>query len=862
MVSCVITKNLKSYRLHFKSINFYMKAIKSLQLPFLLLCLISMVILGCAEEKSIGYEQSENTINPENWPTIAPLPLDPKIEAQIDELLPKLTVEQKVGQVIQADNGSVTPEEVKKYRLGSVLSGGNSAPGPLPYADAKTWLALADEYYHASIDTTGVEVAIPYIWGIDAVHGHANLTGAIVFPHNVGLGAMRNPDLIEKIAAITAHELTVSGHDWTFAPTLAVPQDIRWGRSYEGFSENPEIVKSYSDRIVKGLQGNFGDEDFMGDGRVISSAKHFLADGATEKGVDQGDALIGETDLRDTHAAGYYGAIPAGVQTVMASFSSWQGRKLHGDKDLLTDVLKGRMGFNGFVVGDWNGHGQVPGCTNTDCAPSLNAGLDMFMAPDSWKGLYESTLQHVKDGTVPMARLDDAVRRILRVKIASGIFTKGAPSTRKNAGDESLLGLPENRAIARQAVRESMVLLKNNGGVLPLDASKTILVVGDGAASISKTCGGWTRSWQGTGHTNDEFPNSESILDGIQDAVKVAGGKVIFSVNGNTNEKADVVIAVYGEDPYAEFQGDLENLDFVPNGFDVGKLAQFRSKGIPVVTVFLSGRPLWTNPELNQSDAFVAAWLPGTEGGGVSDMLFQRDLSYDFKGRLSFTWPNSAVVSEDLVEQGSNTLFELDYGLTYKNTTTVDQLSEESGLESSEIASTGNFFSKGAAVAPWGLWLKSGDLSKQIASFPTSVGGLIVSKTDHEAQEDALRIKWTKSDFDQFRVSTPSSSDMSRQTNGAMELTFSAKSFKDGPAAVKISMGCDQDSDCEQTLDIKIEGEWKEYRISLSCFANLGVDMSKVSTAIMISAGEGVDIGLGAIRLESDIDAKPGCDGK
>ena len=269
-----------------------------------------------------------------------------------------------------------------------MLSGGNSAPGPLPYADTKKWIEMADRYYNASIDNQGVEIAIPIIWGIDAVHGHANLKGAIIFPHNIGLGAMNNPDLIEKIASITAHELTVSGHDWTFAPTLAVPQDLRWGRSYEGFSENPDLVKSYGDRIVIGLQGEFGSENFMGDGRVISSAKHFLADGATENGVDQGDALINEKELSKVHAAGYYSSIPAGVQTVMASFSSWKGRKLHGDKELLTDVLKGKMGFNGFVVGDWNGHGQVPGCVNTDCPQSLNAGLDMYMAPDSWKGLY------------------------------------------------------------------------------------------------------------------------------------------------------------------------------------------------------------------------------------------------------------------------------------------------------------------------------------------------------------------------------------------------------------------------------------------------------------------------------------------
>ncbi|MEM9528539.1 MAG: glycoside hydrolase family 3 N-terminal domain-containing protein, partial [Bacteroidota bacterium] len=334
-----------------------------------------LLTVGCNQQKELTNDVSPtSSVHPEAWTSLEPLPLDPTIEARIDQILPKLTLEQKVGQVIQADNGSVTPAEVKEYRLGSVLSGGNSAPGPKPYADTETWLAKADEYYNASIDPEGAEVAIPIIWGIDAVHGHANLSGAIIFPHNVGLGAMHNPDLIEQIAAVTAFELTVSGHDWTFAPTLAVPQDLRWGRSYEGFSEDGELVKSYADRIVYGLQGRVGADNFMGPGRVISSAKHFLADGATESGVDQGDAKISEKELRETHALGYYGAIPAGVQTVMASFSSWQGRKLHGDKELLTDVLKGRLGFTGFVVGDWNGHGQVPGCTNTDCPQSLNAG--------------------------------------------------------------------------------------------------------------------------------------------------------------------------------------------------------------------------------------------------------------------------------------------------------------------------------------------------------------------------------------------------------------------------------------------------------------------------------------------------------
>jgi beta-glucosidase len=789
------------------------------------------------------------------WTILEPLPLDPAIEAQIDEILPKLTLEQKVGQIIQADNSSVTPEEVKKYRLGSVLSGGNSAPGPLPYADADTWVEMADAYFEASIDTQGVEIAIPIILGIDAVHGHTNLEGSIVFPHNIGLGAARNPDLIQEIARITAHELTISGHDWTFAPTLAVPQDLRWGRSYEGFSEDPAIVNSYGDRIVIGLQGAVGTSEFMGQGTVISSAKHFVADGATENGVDQGDAKITEKELSDVHAAGYYSAIPAGVQTVMASFNSWNGRKLHGDKELLTDVLKGKMGFNGFVVGDWNGHGQVPGCTNTDCAQSFNAGVDMFMAPDSWRGLYENTLTQVQDGTISTERLDDAVRRILRVKLASGIYEKGLPSLRMNASDESQLGLAEHRAVARQAVRESMVLLKNNSQTLPLDPNSTILVVGDGANSISKASGGWTLSWQGTGHTNDEFPNGESILEGIRQLVNEAGGRVIYSESGEIPYPVDAVIAVYGEDPYAEFQGDREHLDFESNGFDVNLLAEYQSEDIPVVSVFLSGRPMWTNPEINNSNAFVAAWLPGSEGGGIADLLFQADPSYDFTGTLSFSWPASAVVSEN-----SETLFELGYGLAYSSQEQLSTLPEVSGLENTAVASTGEFFTKGTAIAPWSLWLDSGELDKQIASYPTSVGGLIVSKTDYQAQEDALRINWTQTNGDYVRISTASPTSLARESNGAMELSFSAKSFS-GTTTIQVGQ-CDENANCDATLPVELDSDWYEFSVSLSCFDDLGVDMSSISSAFVIKSETMADIGIANIGLTSDIDARASCDGR
>ncbi len=746
--------------------------------------------------------------------------------------------------------------------LGSVLSGGNSAPGPLPYADTQSWLEMADKYYEASIDTDGVEVAIPTIWGIDAVHGHSNLIGAIVFPHNIGLGAARNPDLIEKIAKITAYELTVSGHDWTFAPTLAVPQDVTWGRSYEGFSEDPSIVASYGDRIVYGLQGRPNDADFMGDGRVISSAKHYVGDGGTKNGVDQGDADISEADLRDTHAAGYYTAIPAGVQTVMASYSSWKGSKMHGDKELLTDVLKGRMNFNGFVVGDWNGHGQLPGCTNTDCPQSLNAGLDMYMAPDSWKGLYKSTLKHAKDGTIPMSRLDDAVRRILRVKFASGIFEKDKPSARPNAGNTALLGLPEHRAIARQAVRESLVLLKNNAKTLPLDASETIMVVGDGADNIAKAAGGWTLSWQGGVKDDSKFPNSQTILEGIEEAAAAAGGKVIFSADGSSTEEADVVIAVYGEDPYAEFQGDRDNLDFVSKGFDTSKLATWKAAGTPVVSVFLSGRPMWTNPELNASDAFVAAWLPGSEGGGIADLLFRTKPSYDFSGKLSFAWPSLALAPKN-GKPAAQPLFNLGYGLNFQQPASkLAALSEVSGLESVGDVSIDQFFNKGVLYSPWTISLEnaSGEFSKTAGGFPTSIDTLLVSKSDYAAQEDMLRLNWSDMPGGQkVRIKSSQPLDMSRQSTSAMDLVFVAKAYN-GNAKLKVGMGCSNDSNCDQTFPLSVsDSDWNEFRFTLSCFADKGVDMSAITTAMLVSAEGGNEVALGNVRLETNSSATKNC---
>lgn len=800
-------------------------------------------------------EKDPTVIHPEIWPEVRTPALDPEVEKRVDALLTKMTLEQKVGQVIQADSGTVTPDEVKQYRLGSVLSGGNSAPGPLPYADADTWLEAADAYFEASLDTEGVEIAIPIIWGIDAVHGHTNLKGAVVFPHNIGLGAANNPDLIEKIAEVTARELAVSGHDWTFAPTLAVPQNDRWGRTYEGYSENPELVASYGDRIVYGLQGRIGDDDFMGDGRVIPSAKHFLGDGGTKDGVDQGDAIISEEDLRDIHGAGYITAVEAGAQTVMASFSAWQGQRMHGQKELLTDVLKDRMNFNGFVVGDWNGHGLIPGCTTTDCPHALNAGLDMYMAPDSWKGLYESTLKHVNAGTIPMERLDDAVRRILRVKVASGIFEKAKPSKRSFAGDQSVLASEEHRAIARQAVRESLVLLKNNNKVLPLNTDQTILIVGDGADDISKLAGGWTLSWQGGGHDNSEFPNGETVLDAITSVVEAGGGTVVFDPTGQGEHDADAVIAIYGEDPYAEFQGDRANVDFTPNNFDPTKLKAFKDAGTPVVSVFVSGRPLWTNPEINASDAFIAAWLPGSEGGGIADMLFRTDPEFEFTGRLSYSWPKLATQDElNAHNEDYDPQFPLGYGLSYASTEQLGELSEESGVSEDEVTDKGVVFAKGVTPEPWNMTVGG----TVVETLPYTSEGVSITATDNAAQEDGVRITFSE-EGKTFALASNYGLDFSRESNGAMELSFQAR-LMDGATTANIGMGCDADGNaCSAQLPITLSDEWQEFRLTLTCFASRGIDMSRLDHAFILHGASGQSIGLSDVKIAPDLNAMEDC---
>jgi beta-glucosidase len=610
-----------------------------------------------------------------------------QLEKRIGELMRTLTLEQKVAQMVQADIRSVTPEDVRTYRLGSILNGGGAFPGNDKHARLADWVALADRFYDASMDTTGGAPAIPIIWGTDAVHGHNNVIGATIFPHNVALGATHDPGLVQRIGAATAREVTASGIDWTFAPTVAVVRDSRWGRSYEGYSDQPELVRSYAGRMVEGLQGTPGAADFLDGTHIIATAKHYIGDGGTNQGIDRGDTRVSEQDLLAIHGPGYVAAIQAGVQTVMASYSSWQGTKLHGQRHLLTDVLKNQLGFDGFVISDWDGVDEVQGCSKDRCAQAINAGIDMIMVPEQWQAFLQNTVAQVRAGDIPQSRIDDAVTRILRVKLRYGLFAKGRPSSRPLA-NKAELGSPQHRALAREAVRKSVVLLKNDQCLLPLSPHAHVLVAGDGADDIGKQSGGWTISWQGTGNTNADFPGGTSIFAGIHSAVSTAGGTATLSVDGSYQTRPDVAIVVFGESPYAEWHGDIRSPEYrgpTDDGQDVDLqrpapevsainndattsgsqqamsglaassaapvadlllLQRLRGAGIPVVAVFLTGRVRQIEPELAAASAFAVAWWPGTEGGGVADVLFRArngSVKFPFAGRLSYAWPRGSA---------------------------------------------------------------------------------------------------------------------------------------------------------------------------------------------------------------------------
>jgi beta-glucosidase len=577
----------------------------------------------------------------------------------VEDLLARMTLAEKIGQMTQVENRSITPAEVTRHAIGSVLSGGGGNPDP---NTPENWAAMVRGYQEAALKT---RLGIPLLYGVDAVHGHNNVRGAVIFPHNIGLGASRDPALVERIGQITATEALATGIHWVFAPAVSVPQDIRWGRTFEGFSEDTNLVARLGVAQLHGLQNRDGWADLRHRRAVLASVKHFVGDGGTTWGsnttnswiIDQGATEVDEPTLRAVHLPPYIAAIEAGAKNIMISHSSWGGLRMHAHKYLLTDVLKGELGFSGFLVSDWGSIDAIAPDYYAAVVTSINAGVDMVMVPYHGERFIACLNRAVENGDVPMARIEDAARRILTVKSELGLFERPF-------GDDSLLplvGSPAHRAVARGAARKSLVLLTNDDGTLPLSKDPPlILVAGLAADDIGLQCGGWTIEWQG--EAGDVTPGT-TLLNAIKNAVS-ENTTVRYDAQGEFDEVdavADVGIVVLSEEPYAEGEGDREDLSL--SDADVILLARVRPCCRKLVVILISGRPFIVTKHLPQWDAFVAAWLPGTEGQGVADVLFG---DYPFTGKLPYTWPRSMdqIPLSALVREGGKPLFPFEYGLT------------------------------------------------------------------------------------------------------------------------------------------------------------------------------------------------------
>ena len=574
--------------------------------------------------------------------------------AFVDSLIQEMTIDEKIGQMTQVDQQFLNEiSDISKYGFGSLLSGGGSTP---QVNEPKAWAEMYDLYQREALNS---RLKIPLLYGIDAVHGHNNVVGATIFPHNIGLGATRDAKLVESVARATALEVAATGIDWDFAPCLAVPNDFRWGRTYEGFSENTELVTELGNAAILGYQS----ANINNPNSVLACAKHFIGDGGTLFGtglngkIDRGNLAISEEELRKTHLPPFKKAVESGVATFMAAYNTWNDVRCHANKYLLTDILKDELGFKGFVVSDWAAIEMIPGDYKSDIIISINAGIDMVMVPgavkfgnESYEKFMRLFKESIEDGSIPMSRVDDAVKRILLIKKQSGLFDRPF-------SDQQLLshiGSQKHREIAREAVRKSLVLLKNDEDLLPLPKNgKTIIVAGRGADNIGMQSGGWTISWQGEMENKTE---GTSVLEAIKSAVDPSVS-VQYSKDGR-NVEGDVAVVVIGEEPYAEMEGDREDLSLNKKDLDVIK--HLKSKNIPVVVILFSGRPMIITNEIDQWDSLLAAWLQGTEGQGISDVLFG---DYSPTGKLSFSWPKS--IDQLPISMTDDHLFDFGDGLSY-----------------------------------------------------------------------------------------------------------------------------------------------------------------------------------------------------
>lgn len=560
------------------------------------------------------------------FPDNSPLYKNPEalVADRVSDLLSRMTLEEKVGQMVQGERMATTSSDVHDYLLGSILSGGGSAPAS---NTPEGWMAMVKEYQDAAMST---RLGIPIIYGTDAIHGHNNAYGAVVFPHNIGLGAAGDPELMAEIGRITAEELLATGITWNFGPCVAIARDERWGRTYESYSENTDLVNLLSVPFFKAMQDEYN---------VTATAKHYLADGGTLGGVDQGDAVMTEEELRTIHLPVYKKAVDSGVKTVMVSFSSWNGVKMTENKYLITDVLKGELGFNGFVLSDWEAIKNTSGETFYDqIVNCVNAGIDLLMEPFKWAESVEILKTAAENGDITEERINDAVSRILKVKFETGLFEKPL-------GDQSLItrgfGSDESREVAKRAVRQSLVLLKNENNILPIKKNAKILVTGPAADNVGMQCGGWTMSWRGG---FDSFGRKvvpgTTILEGFQKIAESNGGTII--TDPYYASEADLIVLVIGEIPYAEIYGDADDLtvtgeELMLSGTNIA-INDIKDSGVPIVTVLVSGRPRIVSDLIDGWSALVAAWLPGSQGEAIAEVLYG---DYDFTGKLPMTWPAS-----------------------------------------------------------------------------------------------------------------------------------------------------------------------------------------------------------------------------
>ena len=761
----------------------------------------------------------------------------------IEQLIAGMTVEEKVGQVIQGDLDFISPEDVKKFKIGSVLNGGNTAPNGDKYSSVNDWKKLSKEFYDASPTYKGIKV--PVLWGTDAVHGHNNVIGATLFPHNIGLGATGNEELIRSIGEVIALEVLSTGVAWTFAPTIAVPQDDRWGRTYEGFSEDPILVSKLGKAFVLGLQGE--GETLLDNNHVIATAKHFMGDGGTFEGIDQGNTRISEIGLRELHGYPYFDALDACAQTVMASFNSWNGQKLHGYERLLTDILKKDMQFDGFVVGDWNGHGQVEGCSNAKCAQSFNAGVDMFMVPENWKDLLRNTIRQVKSGEISEARLNDAVRNILTVKSRLGLFNGRVPHEFK----ENYLGHPKHIALARQAVRESLVLLKNNNRLLPLNPKQHIGIIGDAAKKISSQTGGWTITWQGRENLNSDFVNVNSIYEALEKTILSSGGTVEFSNNGKFTKDPDVVIGVFGEEPYAEMLGDLKDVSFAATDPKFLPLLEaMNAQSIPTVSIFLSGRPLVVNRQLNASDAFIAAWLPGSAVEGIADVIFTKDdeIHHDFTGKLSYSWPKTKDQSVlNFTDSIYDPLFPYGYGLSYSSNIETPRIQITNNDSKLDLV---NVF-LGTASIPGKEFIvtKAGPEFVLQDDFVSNNDKIKITRFDYQRQDDAKNVVFKEDQSLQaFGISAESHVNLSTMKSPFYEIIMRVNSLSN--PSLYFSVGCGNNCRGSIELPTKLMTDWSTINIPLSCLEKDGLDKTKIQVRGLFLSEEEINFDLNSIVIK------------